>query len=350
MTKHTQKRLLLIGNTDNPVHIRNFYFLVKAYFDEILIVGTREVDFCSSKVIQFQLTHPVRLRNSIASLRKIISDFDPTVIHVHQANSVAFITTLANRGKKPMVLTTWGSDVLHLPKRNPFFKWMVRFSLTRAKAITADASIMASAIEKLSGRKDVVLANFGIDFPEQASQKQIKEPLIYSNRMHDSLYRIDHIIRGCQSFLSDNPDWKLVIGGAGPQTENLKQLAQKELKPHQVEFVGFIPQAENYAWYRRAHVYVSIPETDGTAISLLEAMAFGCVPVLSDLPANREWIESGSNGIICSTDDLSNYVNQAVTLDQQRVAEINKEIILQKATKEANRRIFFSLYDQQTSN
>jgi glycosyltransferase involved in cell wall biosynthesis len=31
---------------------------------------------------------------------------------------------------------------------------------------------------------------------------------------------------------------------------------------------------------------------------VLEAMAHGCVPILSDLPANRELVRSGENGLI----------------------------------------------------
>src|SRR5436190_4621945 len=34
-------------------------------------------------------------------------------------------------------------------------------------------------------------------------------------------------------------------------------------------------------------LFVSVPSSDGTSSSLLEALAAGCLPVLSDIPANR---------------------------------------------------------------
>ena len=46
----------------------------------------------------------------------------------------------------------------------------------------------------------------------------------------------------------------------------------------------------------RADVYVSLAESDGTSIALLEALALGAVPVLSDIPANRAWVRDGETG------------------------------------------------------
>jgi hypothetical protein len=42
--------------------------------------------------------------------------------------------------------------------------------------------------------------------------------------------------------------------------------------------------------------YLSLPRSDSVAVSVLEAMANGMLPVLSDLPANRELVQDGVNG------------------------------------------------------
>ena len=44
--------------------------------------------------------------------------------------------------------------------------------------------------------------------------------------------------------------------------------------------------------------YISASLSDGTANSLLEAMAAGLFPIVSDIPANREWIADGENGML----------------------------------------------------
>ena len=41
------------------------------------------------------------------------------------------------------------------------------------------------------------------------------------------------------------------------------------------------------------------------AVSVLEAMAHGCIPLLSDLPANRELVDAGQNGLIVAEAGLA---------------------------------------------
>ena len=66
----------------------------------------------------------------------------------------------------------------------------------------------------------------------------------------------------------------------------------------QVRFVGRLDAAAQAGHYARARWYFSLPRSDSVSVSVLEAMAHGCVPLLSDLPANRELVRSGDNGLI----------------------------------------------------
>jgi glycosyltransferase involved in cell wall biosynthesis len=111
-----------------------------------------------------------------------------------------------------------------------------------------------------------------------------------------------------------------------------------------VEFVGWVDKEKNFEYYSKAKLFVSIPASDATSISLLEAMAYGCVPVLSDLPANREWIDDGKNGIIVNTPS-ENIFERALKLNIDEVASLNNRIIIEKGTKVANKKKFIQLYN-----
>jgi glycosyltransferase involved in cell wall biosynthesis len=69
-----------------------------------------------------------------------------------------------------------------------------------------------------------------------------------------------------------------------------------------VNFIGNKPNAELPAYLNSSDVYLSTSLSDGTSLSLLEAMACGLGLVLTDVPAIREWAGS-ENGIIIPRDD-----------------------------------------------
>ena len=45
----------------------------------------------------------------------------------------------------------------------------------------------------------------------------------------------------------------------------------------------------------KAKYFISFTSSDGTPLSLFEAAACGCYPVLSSISANKEWVEQGLN-------------------------------------------------------
>lgn len=338
------KKLILIGSTSNPVHIRNYYNLIKDYFDEVLIVGPVKVDFCASVAVDFVIKNPVKIYQNILRLRKIMLDFQPSIVHVHQANSFGFYAGLANKGRFPHVLTTWGDDVLIFPHKNFIFRTLTRTSLKYADAITADAEIMRKAIIDFFGDVEVVIANFGIEIKNIEIPQ--KEKILYSNRLHDDLYNIDQIIEGTKDFLKSNTDWKLIVAAVGKNTDLLKSMVKEFDLENQVEFVGFLSPEDNFANYLRAKIYISIPNTDGTSISLLESLAYGCLPLVSDLPANREWVHDGENGVVVHQMDFQDALKRVMALDAEKAISINKKIIAEKATKKANRAKFTAIYDR----
>jgi glycosyltransferase involved in cell wall biosynthesis len=338
------KSLLLIGGSKGNAHLLNYRNLIENYFEDILLVSNQEIEQFSCRKVNFELKNPIAMWRNVQILRKIIHEEQPDIIHVHQANAYGFITALANRGRRPLVVTTWGSDVLTLPHTSFLHRWMVQYILKSADAITADAKFMADAINELVGPRPVVIANFGVEIAAKESTLP-REKVIYSNRMHEPLYRIDEIILQATPFLLANPTWKLRIAASGSGTERLKQLAEQHLPVSSVEFIGFQSATENRENYLRSSVYVSIPNTDGTSISLLEAMAYGCLPIVSDLPANREWIESGVNGIV-SSGNLSTELTQILEMDAASIQGSNANIIEEKATKKANKLKFEAVYNR----
>lgn len=329
-------RVLVVGAA-SP-HLENHLNRIDGQGFEIALI-TPDASFLRDRFpttgVDFSLRKWLNFWRSPQRIREVLSAFRPDAVHVHQANAYAFYTFLALRGTGiPAVLSLWGSDVLLLPERNFLIRAMTRWVLKQAQVITADARYLLQAAESCTrGIKAFqVVCNFGVALPDRLP---IKEKMIYSNRNHHRLYRIDRVI---ESYVAARKagaldGYRMVIAGAGPETASLKDQVAQSGYAKEVSFVGFVSRDENDAYYAKSEFYISLPESDGTAMSLLEAMAHGCVPVLSALPANMEWVEDGVNGWLVR-DGASDGLLKASRRQPESMAELNRAIIRERATLE----------------
>lgn len=340
------KKLLLIGS--DSIHTFNYYLLVKDFFDEVTVItdSKKKPYDCPRVIVDFSLRNFITALKSEKTIKKTIKTFKPSVIHIHQANSTAFIALMASKKFRiPKILTAWGSDILLTPQRGVLYKRMVKYNLKYANHITCDSEDLIKKMQELVLQKklNITVANFGIDIGEIPNLAN-KENIIYSNRLHNKLYRIDKIIIAFHKFLKDKKEsWKLVIAGEGEETENLKQLVKSLNINNNVAFEGWVDKIKNYEYYKKAWFFVSIPESDATSISLLEAMSNGCIPVLSNINANNEWVTNGQNGILINNID-DNFLEQALTINAEYCSTYNFNLVQQKASKESQKKIFVSIY------
>lgn len=338
-------KLLLIG--PGSVHLFNYYELISGYFEDTLIIsdhipGTFRHPGCIKA--DFSISDPLKAMNNFLFLKRQIRLYCPDIIHVHQADTAAYMAIRAvQKERTPVVVTAWGSDILATPHKGILYMKMVQYILQKASRLTADSHYLAAEMQKLAGKvkEEITVVNFGVD---PLINDCLKENLVYSNRMHEPIYNIDKIIRAFALFVKLRPEnWKLVIAGSGSQTDVLKKLTADLDLNEQVTFTGWLDPASNQQYYKKSRIFISIPSSDGTAVSLLEAMSAGCIPVVSDLPSNREWIQNDVNGIIIK-DMESDIILPALNLDPFIVAEYNLNMIREKAGKERSRSVFAGIY------
>ncbi|MFA7082203.1 MAG: glycosyltransferase family 4 protein [Bacteroidales bacterium] len=340
------KKLLVVGG--GVIHTYNIIELIKGYFDDIfLITNVQDDKFKDIKheVLTFSFSNPLNPFLLPHKINKIIRDYKPDFIVIIQVDTAAFSTVIANRKKIPTLVIALGSDVLTIPNKGYLYKQMAKFVLKRVKYFNTGARYAVNKMNELSGKDlDVVIANSGF---EPGCKPMPKQNIIYSNRLHQSLYRIPQIIEAFARFIGnkERDDWMLVIGATGDE-DNLKQKAKELGIEDKVEFIGWVEKQENNYYYSISKIWISIPESDCTPISLMEAMAAGCIPIMSDLDANKEWVEEGKNGIIVS-DYNSNYIERALNLDYDFLLDYNLKLMEKEGTKEANRKKFYSIFDKE---
>ncbi len=304
----------------------------------------------------------VSLLHTAAFVRAEIKRFRPDLLHAHFLVPNAWVAALT--GFPRIVTTTWGSDLFGRAPRD--LRWN-RWALRRARLNTGDSQEAVDRLRELIGRRDTVqLVQFGVDtraFAPAASSGALRASwqipadarVLVSPRILRPLYNGQTIAQSFIEVAGKHPDLHLVFLAyhAEPsyQARVEAQLRAAGLLPR-VRFVPSIPHEQMPELYREAAVTLSVPSSDTTPVSVLEAMASGSPIIASDLPSVREWIVPEVNGWLVTPGDstaLARAIESALALPQPRkraFAEQGRRVVVERASQDAEMTRMEQLYRQ----
>ena len=136
--------------------------------------------------------------------------------------------------------------------------------------------------------------------------------------------------------LKKEPNVRFFIAGDGPERGSFEKEAKNLNVNSSVQFLGRVPHEEMANLLTQADIYVSTSLYDGTSVSLLEAMACGTFPIVTDIPSNQEWISDGENGFLIPIGDEAAFARKIVeaTKNDKLLSEVrlrNPKLIEEKA-------------------
>jgi glycosyltransferase involved in cell wall biosynthesis len=247
----------------------------------------------------------VALLRTLPRLAPWLRRVRPDWLHAHYLTSHGTLAWLALRlfrvpGR--LVGSAWGSDILVTPQRGAPWRWLTRRVLAACALTTSDSQVMAARMREL-GAAEVMVFPFGLEAMPPAPAGKDPE-LVFANRGLEPIYRPQRVLQVFAAMAAQRPALRLVVANDGSLRAALEAQAQAMGLVDRVQFVGRLGADAQARWYVRAQWYLSLPASDSVAVSVLEAMAHGCIPLLSDLPANRELVRSGDNGLILADDTL----------------------------------------------
>lgn len=277
----------------------------------------------------------------LAQTRRLLRKIKPDIVDAHFITVNGYLAVAS--GFHPLVLSVWGSDILIAPKQNAVYKFLAKQALRKAdRVLCVSPAIKEESIQLGANSQKVEVTLIGVDTkrfsPAQRNTMIFQKlnisdlfPVVMSTRGHRSVYNIETLVKAIPLVLEEAPEARFIITGQGEQTSYLERLAQDLGITDNTKFVGQIPDEELVAYLASSVVYVSTSLSDGTSASLLEAMACGLAPVVTDIPANRPWIKDGENGFLVPVKDHKTLATKITYLIKN--AEIRREF------GKANRRI-----------
>jgi glycosyltransferase involved in cell wall biosynthesis len=242
-----------------------------------------------------------------ATARRLARRLDPDLAHGLFLSGYGW-TAHALR-VRPLVLSALGSDVLDLRRdeaasfpagpATAYGVWRTRAAVAAADLVLADSEAIAAVVRRRVPGTATDIVRFGTELtsPPPEARSRWRQRLaveqdafvLLSSRLVRPRYNIDTIIRAIPAVRRRLPSSVLVL-------KEVERFAEPEYRRRclrlvddlglgdAVHVVGELEREELLELYTAADVYVSVPDTDGTAVSVLEAMAARVAVVASDAP------------------------------------------------------------------
>lgn len=229
----------------------------------------------------------------------------PDVIHAGPLDTVARWATEA--GARPLVSSSWGYDLLTPGEGSDLQAATTTLAGTDVLLVDCEAA-QAVAVSLGMAVERIIELPWGADLerfrpPDASSRLAAREALGWNDativvcaRAHEPIYGVDVAISGFLLAARSDPSLHLAIAGDGSLRPSLEALVGRSDVAERVRFVGRLDSAALARLLMAADLYVSPSHTDGSSVTLLEAMASGVPCVVSDIPGNQEWISPGQAG------------------------------------------------------
>jgi len=294
---------------------------------------------------------PIAYVRAIPQVRRLVRAIAPDLVHAHFLTSNGLVASAS--GFHPLVVSARGSDV-HNSLRSVARRMLIRWVVQRADLVNPVSQELATKIADLGVSSDKILClSQGID----ARRFDVSRPertdavarLVCTRKLHRP-YQPQTIVAALARVAAAGLDFRFTFAADGRDLEALRrEVADRGLRDR-VRFLGGYAATDLPALLAGADVYVSASLWDGTSPALLEAMAAGLYPIVSDCQANREWLSGNGDGALFPPDDvdaLAAALRRAIETPAAWAAarERNRVVVRTHADREINMEILAAHYD-----
>lgn len=279
---------------------------------------TPDTAYPATRLARHLPTNLLGYLSSLPRLKRELREFGPDLVSCLYVSGYGLLGAMC--GFRPLVISALGSDLLVDYRKHFIHRAQIEYALGKADLVTADSeSLTEAAVEAGASDEDVIKIYFGIDGgifhpPLQEERVEGKQTRIISTRNLYNIYNLDLLIEAAPRILG-GVDARFILCGDGPERGRLEKKISELGLSDRFKLYGRVEPGELADRLRESDIYISTSSSDSTSVSLLEAMACGVFPVVTNLAGNREWIEDGVNGIILESshpEELAEKVIRAV--------------------------------------
>ena len=257
-------------------------------------------------------------------------------IHAHwivPQGVIALAARFVSGSKARILCTSHGGDLYGL--RGALLAALKRRVIRSVERMTVVSEAMRSAATAVAGRADVDVVSMGVDcrsrFTPCAGQARNPDELLFVGRLVEKKGLI-HLIEALPEIARMRPQVRLKVAGSGPEESALRARAGELGVAARIDFLGPVANDALPELYRRASLFVAPGvvardgDQEGLGLVYVEALACECPVVASDLPAIRDVVVDGVNGVMVPPGDSRALAASVTTLlaDRTRCMEMGR--------------------------
>ncbi|MBN1461953.1 MAG: glycosyltransferase family 4 protein [Armatimonadetes bacterium] len=273
------------------------------------------------------------------------------IVHAGPLTTAGWIA--ARAGLAPLLAMSWGSDVLGDLAAESSSRARATVALDCARWIQCDSIAVEQRLVQdfHVDRARLIRFPWGVDqtvFRPDASVASNEEDgvSVISLRSWEPVCDIQTVLRAFAIAAEQDPLLRLSLAGDGSAREWVEGFVADTGLAARVDFLGVLDCHMVVDELRHSDIYLSCSRSDGSSVSLLEAMAVGPTPVVSDIPGNREWIRDCINGRLVGPGEAEGFARAILDIAaapevRVRAAELNRQIVLERACWPENVALLF---------
>ena len=289
---------------------------------------------------------------SMLRARRLIKRLKPDIVHAHYVTSCGLAALIC--GFHPTVVTAHGSDLtVGIKSRiwRPLLKKIFEFS-DCVNAVSPDLADMAKSLGVDPDK--IRTLTLGIDTERfalsQRPQFERSRPLrLVCTRRLESVFDHPTIIDALVLLKQEGLRFEMTFVGDGSLLGELTQRVKEVGLDDSVNFAGRLENHDLPEVLSRHDVYLSASAWDGASLSLLEAMATGLFPIVSDIEANSAWLRHNVDGLlhrVGDPDDLAKCILQYCSHPElvAGAARRNRKKVVESADRATNMKCLEEIY------
>jgi glycosyltransferase involved in cell wall biosynthesis len=225
-------------------------------------------------------------------------------------------------------------------------------------AIVAVSGAIAHRVVELdpSLSPRVITIPYGVEVPPCLPQRTPANRsvlrIVYAGRLVQEQKRVLDIPKVFGALMDREVPAELTFIGGGQEEHALKMACEPWVRSRQVHFAGTLPNPEVLQLFAESDVLILTSEFEGLPVSLLEAMAQGCVPVVSDISSGiPDVVRQGETGYRVPVGDIVGFAEclaklQADAALRQTLSSASYQAIREDYSTEGMVAAYMSLFDR----